>query len=198
MTAYIDTKPKKMMCSIYIKIGCESFPNNPWYDEKDEALYPVSGKEIYDFLMSDCESTYPCEEDLPKDIDPSEHRLEGDKIIWYLGCNEKHGNIELGKKEWKWGWGESSFDTIKDFVDELLTQEMINHDQYNKLIKEIKFANDTFVLHYDISDYLRHKKYGISYNPNKSAKIESKAYHANVNDKLEKKGYKIYTPNVNW
>ena len=272
---------KRLPCSIYAKINCDSFPNVPWNQEDIPELYdknPVSGQDIYNFLMSDCWNAFPQEEDLtflynfpsknkewelqywhggekykdisPEDfegneicnklvnkheskelytwyslkhktevlsdynpitkkdgnilyifkenIDPCDHRLEGDKVIWYLCCCEKHGEIFLGDWERSWAWGESSPDIVKEFVDQLLNEQMINKNQYNDLLKEINFAKETFVLHYDIVDWLRHKKYGIPYNPDKSARCDSIAFHAKVNDQLEKEGYKIYTPNVNW
>jgi hypothetical protein len=136
--------------------------------------------------MSDCKNAYS-----------HGYRLIGDKVIWYLCCCEKHGSIVLGKKEWNWGWGESSPDIVKEFVTELHNLIMISDEQYKELIDECEFAKQTFVLHYDITTWLRHKKYGIPYNIDKHGKQKSIALHASINDALEKNGWKIFTPNVN-
>ncbi len=85
--------------SIYCKIYTENFSN-------DMIGREATGTEIYDFLMRDA-GMY---------MDENAKHLPGDANIWYLGTNEKRGNLIYQNKTWSWGYGESSFDIVSEFV----------------------------------------------------------------------------------
>jgi len=114
-------KPKKAYVSIYCKIYAENF--------SDEMIYREStGKEIHDFLMKDA-GLYADKNDEP---------MPGDANIWYLGTNEKFGCLVYKDKTWRWGWGESSFEIVKEFVQTIYGDGLFTEEQYQNLMAKIK------------------------------------------------------------
>jgi hypothetical protein len=66
----------------------------------------ATGFEIYEFLMKDAGQCF----------DESGDLIPGDCNLYYLGCNEKSGHIQLDEKVWSWSFGKSSFDNPEAFV----------------------------------------------------------------------------------
>lgn len=106
----------KAYVSIYCKIYTENF-SNEMIDRY------ATGKEIYNFLLKDAQCCLP---------------LTGDINLWYLGSNEKIGHIIYKEKVWHWGWGESSFDTVQDFIDHIYQDGLFTKHQYRKLSDKIE------------------------------------------------------------
>ena len=136
---------------IYCKIYTDSFPS-------------VSGKmspgELFEYLLSDCKNSY---------ID-NDTLIEGDKIIWYLGCNEKFGEIQIqtedGKMfERKWGFGESSFKNVEDFVYFCRGHNIFTYDQFVTLLETINEGKQINSM-YLIPEYLQCKKEGKPWTKN--------------------------------
>lgn len=113
-------KPKKAFVSIYCKIYAENF--------SDEMICrQATGKEIHDFLIKDA-GLYADKDDNP---------LPGDANIWYLGTNEKVGCLVYKDKTWRWGWGESSFDIVEEFIRTIYEDGLFTEDQYLNLMAKI-------------------------------------------------------------
>ena len=140
---------KKVYCSIYCKIYTDSY---------NVLAGQVTGNEIFNHLMNDAGCTF----------DEGENRIPGDLNIWYLGSNEKFGNITLripggNTYEWEWGHGDSNFKRIEKFILTLQLNGVITNGQYqtlNNAIKEGKKIGDMYL----IREYLEtknNKKYWI-------------------------------------
>jgi len=105
---------------IYAKIYTDTFP----------AVYgEVTSDEFYQYLISDCNHCF----------DEELKIIPGDKIIWYLGCNEKVGSIIitiLNGKYFKcsWGMGESSFKNIRQMLHFCIKNEIFTIEQYDYLL----------------------------------------------------------------
>ena len=112
---------KKAFVSIYCKIYAENFSN-------EMICRKATGKEIHDFLMKDA-GLY---------TDENDHPLPGDANIWYLGTNEKFGCLVYNDKTWSWGWGESSFDIVAEFVRTLYGDGLFTEEQYQNIMAKIK------------------------------------------------------------
>jgi hypothetical protein len=69
---------KKVFVSIYCKIYTDNFS-----EEMVNRL--ATGTEIYEFLMKDAGQCF----------DESGNLIPGDCNLWYLGCNEKFGHLQL-------------------------------------------------------------------------------------------------------
>ena len=107
--------------SIYCKIYTENF--------SDEMICrEATGTEIYDFLMEDA-GIYANETSGP---------LSGDANIWYLGTNEKRGNLIYQKQTWTWGYGESSFEIVTDFIRTIYDDGLFTDEQYLNLMAKIE------------------------------------------------------------
>ena len=131
---------KRAYVSIYCKIYTENF---------SQAMIDryATGKEIYNFLLKDAKCCLP---------------IKGDCNLWYLGSNEKFGDIIYNDRVWHWGWGESSFDTVQEFIDAVYRDGLFTKGQYQKLsakIEEGRLIEDM----YQIGDYLS-KKYQTTTN----------------------------------
>jgi len=125
---------EKAYFSLYCKIYTENF-SNEMIDRY------ATGKEIYHFLLKDAECCLP---------------LQGDHNIWYLGCNEKFGSIIYREKVWNWGYGESSFDRVQEFIDAVYQDGHFTSKQYQHLsgkIQEGRKIDDMYL----IPDYLTQK-----------------------------------------
>ena len=111
---------KKVFISIYCKIYNDTFSND-MFNRK------ATGKQIYEFLMKDSQHC----------LDDNGKIIPGDCNLWYLGCNEKFGELVLEDKVWKWSFGESSFDNIQAFVSMLYEKDIISKQQYQALMDKI-------------------------------------------------------------
>ena len=130
----MSTSDKRAYVSIYCKIYTENF--------SDEMIdRHASGKEIYNFLLRDAKCCLP---------------LKGDCNLWYLGSNEKFGNIIYNDRVWHWGWGESSFDTVQEFIEAIYKDGLFTKGQYLKLLAKIEEGR-TIGDMYQITDYLSGK-----------------------------------------
>ena len=130
----MSTSDKRAYVSIYCKIYTENFS-----DEMIDRY--ATGKEIYNFLLRDAKCCLP---------------LKGDCNLWYLGSNEKFGNIIYNDRVWHWGWGESSFDTVQEFIEAIYKDGLFTKGQYQNLsakIEEGRMIGDM----YQITDYLSGK-----------------------------------------
>lgn len=114
-------KEKRAFVSIYCKIYTENF--------SDELIcHRPTGTEIYDFLMKDAGQYF----------DENSKPLPGDANIWYLGTNEKFGNLIYKEKRWNWGFGESSFDIVEAFVQAIYDDGLFTEEQYQNLMAKIE------------------------------------------------------------
>jgi hypothetical protein len=130
----MSTSDKRAYVSIYCKIYTENFS-----DEMIDRY--ATGKEIYNFLLRDAKCCLP---------------LKGDCNLWYLGSNEKFGNIIYNDRVWHWGWGESSFDTVQEFIEAIYKDGLFTKGQYLKLLAKIEEGR-TIGDMYQITDYLSGK-----------------------------------------
>ena len=129
------SKPvRRASVSIYCKIYTENF---------SQAMIDryATGKEIYNFLLKDAKCCLP---------------NKGDCNLWYLGSNEKFGDIIYKDRVWHWGWGESSFDTVQEFIDAIYKDGLFTKGQYLKLLAKIEEGR-TIGDMYQITDYLSGK-----------------------------------------
>jgi len=101
----------------------------------------ASGKEIYNFLLKDAKCCLP---------------IKGDCNLWYLGSNEKFGDIIYKDRVWHWGWGESSFDTVQEFIEAIYKDGLFTKRQYHNLSAKIEEGR-TIGDMYQITDYLSGK-----------------------------------------
>jgi len=130
----MSTSDKRAYVSIYCKIYTENF--------SDEMIdRHASGKEIYNFLLKDAQCCLP---------------VKGDCNLWYLGSNEKFGDIIYNDRVWHWGWGESSFDTVQEFIEAIYKDGLFTKGQYLKLLAKIEEGR-TIGDMYQITDYLSGK-----------------------------------------
>ena len=130
----MSTSDKKAYVSIYCKIYTENF---------SQAMIDryATGKEIYNFLLKDANCCLP---------------VKGDCNLWYLGSNEKFGDIIYNDRVWHWGWGESSFNTVQEFIDAIYKDGLFTKGQYLKLsakIEEGRMIGDMYL----IGEYLSEK-----------------------------------------
>jgi len=113
----------KVTVSIYCKVSTDNYP----FLEGE-----ATGDQIVAHLLSDCGCVWK-EDDSPEGA----HQIPGDLCIWYLGTNEKGGEIRLVINEtlwmWKWLSGESDFRNVSEFIDTLRIHEVITEAQYTEL-----------------------------------------------------------------
>ena len=130
----MSTSDKRAYVSIYCKIYTENF---------SQAMIDryATGKEIYNFLLKDANCCLP---------------IKGDCNLWYLGSNEKFGDIIYNDRVWHWGWGESSFDTVQEFIEAIYKDGLFTKGQYLKLLAKIEEGR-TIGDMYQITDYLSGK-----------------------------------------
>ena len=137
---------KKVFVSIYCKIYTDNF-------SEEMVNRMATGDEIYEFLMIDAGQCF----------DESGNLILGDCHLWYLGCSEKFGHLQLDGKVWNWSFGESSFDTVEAFVSALYQKKMISGFQFHILMAKIDEGHRIDNI-YHIRDYLVCKRDGIAWN----------------------------------
>ena len=133
---------KKVFVNIYCKIYTDNFSN-------EMVNRMATGDEIYEFLMKDAGQCF----------DDSGNLIPGDCIIWYLGCNEKFGHLQLDDKVWRWSFGESSFDNVEAFVSTLYQKKLISGFQFHAFMGKIDEGRLIDNM-YHIRDYLKCKRDG--------------------------------------
>ncbi len=168
----------KFKVSIYCKIYTDTFSDEMFDVETD-------GNELFKFLMKDSGHAFNDETQQP-----------GDHNIWYLGCNEKFGEISYQCKDGEefvreWGSGNSSFDNVKDFVESIHRDGRFSESQYKVLMKVIEEGR-TIDYMYDFSDYLIARKEGRSWVMTETAKTfrgHFKELLSSIKKKFEDDGY---------
>jgi len=143
------TQEPKVEVSIYCKIFTDNYPLLEG---------EVTGDQIVNHLLSDCGCVWE-QDNSPEGA----HQIPGDPCIWYLGTNEKRGgiNLKIGEKgwEWVWGYGESDFRNVTEFIEVLRRYEVITPAQH-KMLKESIEVGKTIGDMYEIGNYLKRKKEG--------------------------------------
>ena len=134
---------KKIFVSIYCKIYTDNFS-----EEMSNRM--ATGNDIYEFLMKDAGQCF----------DECGNLIPGDCNLWYLGCNEKFGHLQLDDKVWNWSFGESSFNTVEAFVSGLYEKKLISVVQFHILMGKIDEGRRIDNM-YHIRDYLICKRDGI-------------------------------------
>jgi len=132
------TVTDKFEVLLYCKIYTDTYPTL-----RGEA----TGEELYNFLIASCGHAFD-----------GDTMLEGDLNIWYLGCNEKFGEIHYKDKVWKWGHYESSFANVFALVNAVYKDGHFTDTQYVMLLSKIMEAVLEFNDMYHMVDYLRHKR----------------------------------------
>ena len=167
---------KRAFVSIYCKIYTDTF-SNEMLDKK------ATGKEIFEFLMKDAQHCF----------DENGQLISDDCNLWYLGCNEKFGELVLEDKVWKWSFGESSFDNVQAFVSMLYEKNLILKHQYQALMDKIVEGRLIDNM-YDIKNYLICKREGRSWIKPENASAFRDEIKSFVNKTLRgmnDTGYKI-------
>jgi hypothetical protein len=143
------TNEMKVTVSIYCKIFTDSYP---------VLEGEVTGDQIVNHLLSDCGCVWE-EDDSPEGA----HQIPGDPCIWYLGTNEKRGEISLTIGEtlslWEWRSGGADFRNVIEFIETLRMHEVITPAQSKQLEEAIKVGK-TIGDMYEIGNYLKRKREG--------------------------------------
>ena len=170
-------KPNKVFVSIYCKIYTDSFSNEMFNRM-------ATGQEIYDFLMKDAQHCY----------DNDGNLIPGDCNLWYLGCNEKFGELRYGVKVLSWNFGESSFDRVEQFVSMIYRDGHFTEQQFQMLMGKINEGRLIDNM-YDIRDYLICRREGRSWSKTKQAfefRNHMKEFVAMTITCLQHQGYRTY------
>jgi len=167
---------KKVYVEIYCKIYTDNF---------EGLIGEFTGKEIFDYLASSCGCSF----------DPlNEKIIDGDLNLWYLGCNEKFGLMKVEETEYGWSFGESSFDRVQSFIDDLNARGLFTEDHYRALCEKIQEGRQIDDM-YEIGNYLVAKREGKPWIKPESHMREGMKRLLNVViKKFEKDGYKVYHP----
>ena len=170
-------RDKKVFISIYCKIYTDSF--------SDEMINVFAiGQDICDFLLKDAGQCFY----------DNGARIPGDCNLWYLGCNQKFGQLVLDYRYWHWSHGESSFDNVEQFVSTLYERKLVSEQQYRALMDKIKEGRLIDNM-YHIKDYLVFKTLGIPWAKRSNAskfRDDMKRMVAEVKTCFEDKGYHFY------
>lgn len=161
---------------MYCKVYTDNFSYHPKY---------MNGKEIFDFLMTDLGCIF--EENEEGDPNP----IPGDLRLWYLGCNEKHGVLEVENETWEWKRGDSNFDRVQEFINAVNRRGVFTEEQYNTLIEKIEEGRKIDWM-YDIGDYLQCKVQGkVWKNKSKKEREESSKFFSKVLEGFKSMGYDV-------
>ena len=169
---------RKVFVDIYCKIYTDTFSNKMNYQM-------ATGNEIFEFLMSDAQMCF----------DDNEQLIPGDCNLWYLGCNEKFGSLRFENKAWRWSFGESSFDRVKEFVTAIYNEGLFTEQQYKVLTDKISEGRLVDNM-YDLKDYLICKRDGLSWAKTRrisNFRDEMKQMVADTERSLTGKGYQVYS-----
>jgi hypothetical protein len=165
---------------IYVEIYCKIYTDN-----FEGLIGDFTGEEIFDFLTSSCGCSF----------DPStENIVDGDLNLWYLGCNEKFGLMKVDETEYAWSFGESSFDRVQSFIDDLNGRGLFTEDRYRTLCEKIQEGRQIDDM-YEIGNYLTAKRDGKPWiKPESDMREGMKRLLNVVVKKFEGDGYKVYHP----
>ncbi len=169
---------KKVFVDIYCKIYSDTF-SNKMIDRM------ATGQQIYEFLMSDANHCF----------DDNGRLISGDCNLWYLGCNEKFGSLRFENKEWRWSFGESSFDRVKEFVTAIYDEGLFTEQQLQSLTDKINEGRLIDNM-YDIKVYVISKHKGQSWIKTIKAsefRDEMKQFVSDTEKALTDKGYQVVT-----
>jgi hypothetical protein len=169
---------RKVFVDIYCKIYTDTFSNKMNYQM-------ATGNEIFEFLMSDAQMCF----------DDNEQLIPGDCNLWYLGCNEKFGSLRFENKAWRWSFGESSFDRVKEFVTAIYDKGLFTEQQYKVLTNKINEGRLVDNM-YDLKDYLICKRDGLSWAKTRrisNFRDEMKQMVADTERVLTGKRYQVYS-----
>ena len=108
-----------------VSIWCKIYTNN-FSEEMTNRV--ATGEEIYDFLTEDSGNCF----------DDDGNMIKGDINLWYLGCNEKFGEMRYGYRVWRWGMGEASFLNVMLFCSWLYMDGFFTRNQFEALIAKIE------------------------------------------------------------
>ena len=168
---------KKVFVSIYCKIYTDNF-------NEEMVNRMATGNEIYEFLMKDAGQCF----------DDSGNPIPGDCNLWYLGCNEKFGHLQLDDKVWNWSFGESSFDTVEAFVSALYQKKLISGLQFHTLMGKIDEGRQIDNM-YNIRDYLicnRHRTPWTKDSDTGKFRDDIKQMIGDVEKSFQKNGYRVF------
>ena len=169
---------RKVFVDIYCKIYTDTFSNKMNYQM-------ATGNEIFEFLMSDAQMCF----------DDNEQLIPGDCNLWYLGCNEKFGSLRFENKAWRWSFGESSFDRVKEFVTAIYDEGLFTEQQFQSLTDKINEGRLVDNM-YDLKDYLICKHKGqlwIKTRESLEFRDEMKQMVADTERGLTGKGYQVHS-----
>jgi hypothetical protein len=142
---------EKVFINIYCKIYAENF-------SEEMINRMATGDEIYEFLMKDAGQCF----------DESGRLIPGDHNIWYLGCNEKLGDLQVNDRIWKWSFGESSYENVREFISTLYSKKIITDIQFQNLMAKIEEGSVIDNM-YHIKDYLICKRDGLQWGKRSDA-----------------------------
>jgi hypothetical protein len=145
----------------------------------------ATGQQIYEFLMSDAMHCF----------DDNGTKIPGDCNLWYLGCNEKFGSLRFENKEWRWSFGESSFDRVKEFVAAIYDEGLFTEQQFQSLTNKINEGRLVDNM-YDLKDYLIRKHNGQPWIKTREAlefRDEMKQMVVDTERVLTGKGYRVHS-----
>lgn len=134
---------RKETVEISVKIHTNNFPEVPWKKK-------AKASKVVKFLLSDCGCAF--DEETGKAI-------PGDRKIWYLGLAEKFGQLRYKDKIWGWGFGETSFTQVLEFVKVMFDDGFLNKKQMTQLVTAISEAESIEDM-YKIGPHLQIKTYG--------------------------------------
>ena len=167
---------QKVPVTIYCKIYTDTF------DYINHKM--LTGDEIYKYLIKDSGHCF----------DEGENNIPGDCNIWYLGSNEKFGELKYKNKTWKWGFGESSFDTVEEFVQAIYEDGNFTEQQFRVLMDKIKEGRSIDNM-YDIKDYLiceREEKPWAKTEGASSFRNDMKQFVSTIESYFQNRGVHIY------
>ncbi len=132
----VKRKPGEAYVTIWSKIYTNNF---------SEAMIgkTATGQEIYDFLMQDCGNCF----------DEHGKVIPGDCNLWYLGCNEKFGELTYNNLTLTWRFGEASFSNVTKFIATAYRDGLFTPDQYDTLLRKV-LEGLQFRDMYEIREYL--------------------------------------------
>jgi hypothetical protein len=167
--------------NVFVSIYCKIFTDN-FSEEMDNRM--ATGEEIYEFMMKDAGQCF----------DQSGNLIPGDCNLWYLGCNEKFGHLQLDDKVWNWSFGESSFDTVEAFVSTLYHKKLISGFQFHTLMGKIDEGRRIDNM-YHIRDYLICNWDGIPWTKDSDTgkfRDDIKQMIGDVEKSFQKNGYRVF------
>jgi hypothetical protein len=168
---------KKVFVSIYCKIYTDNFS-----DEMVNRM--ASGQDIYEFLIKDAGQCF----------DESGNLLPGDCNLWYLGCNEKFGHLQLEFDQWSWSFGESSFDNMEACVSALYQKKLISGVQFHILMGKIDEGRQINNM-YHIRDYLIYNRDRTPWTKDSDTgkfRDDIKQMIGDVEKSFQKNGYRVF------